>query len=499
MRVLAHPARVAGLGLLAAACVLGGCGGHARAPMVLRVEGADPAGPEHNAGVVRFSERLAQLSHGKLRTNVVIVRSPADPTGAGIHDPVDDQTLIRRVEDGRTDLAWVGTQVFNTIGVRAFDALDAPMLIDSNAGQAAVLRSRLPATMLADVNRLGLSGLAVLGRGLSSPVSTQRPLVAAGDYRGLTWRVLRSGVRDAAVRALDGRPTHRLYPYAMLQMHLRSREIDAFEADLDSLFFQLVPQTPTAYVTDNVRLWPDASALVANSRRLAELSAAQRGWVRRAARDAQAYSARAADRDGEAARDLCATGVRFAEAPPATVAALRRSFAPVYRRLGSDPVTKAYIERIRRLQAGVPRTATVRVPPACRAAHPRPAGSGPPVASTIPDGVYRVRLTAHDLRSAYLSGLDVQRYAGIATLTMRQGKWSLEEEGQFGRSRQAGLYSGAPARTVWTTVAQDGNQLDPPQVDRFSISYTAGTLRINPVSEDLKRAVYGSHPWERIG
>ena len=48
------------------------------------------------------------------------------------------------VADDTYDLGVVGTQVFDTLGVTSFQALNAPMLLDSYPLQAAVLESRLP-------------------------------------------------------------------------------------------------------------------------------------------------------------------------------------------------------------------------------------------------------------------------------------------------------------------------------------------------------------------
>lgn len=48
---------------------------------------------------------------------------------------------------GTADLAWVRTQVFETLGVESFQALTAPMLIDSYPLEQ-VLASDIPGRML---------------------------------------------------------------------------------------------------------------------------------------------------------------------------------------------------------------------------------------------------------------------------------------------------------------------------------------------------------------
>jgi hypothetical protein len=185
------------------------------------------------------------------------------------------------------------------------------------------------------------------------------------------------------------------------------------------------------------------------------------------------------------------------------VAALRRSFEPAYARLARDAAAAAYVDRIRRLTAGMPAAAPLGLPGACTASHPAPVGGGPPVRSTIPNGVYRMRLEPRDLRRADLTGLDLKRYEGVQTLRLKNGRWTLERESPLGRSVMSGIYSGSAARTVWTETTLDGKPATAhgPAGGRFSVSYSGGKLRINPVElpDDLEAVWYGSHPWERIG
>ncbi len=48
-------------------------------------------------------------------------------------DYADDaeQLVVRGVAAGQLDLGWAGTRVFDTMGVTSFQALQAPILIDS--------------------------------------------------------------------------------------------------------------------------------------------------------------------------------------------------------------------------------------------------------------------------------------------------------------------------------------------------------------------------------
>ena len=91
--------------------------------------------------------------------------------------------------------------------------------------------------------------------------------------------------------------------------------------------------------------------LIGNPRRLASLTEQERSWLQEAARSAAAASVSvAASREQSDVRADCSHGARYAAASKVELAALRRTFAPVYRMLERDPETRTYIRRIEALK-----------------------------------------------------------------------------------------------------------------------------------------------------
>src|SRR5262249_20737342 len=124
-----------------------------------------------------------------------------------VPQPGFEQRLVRDVAAGRADLGWVGTRAFDTLGVNSFQALTAPMLIDSYPLQRAVIATDMPRQMLTSLAPLHLAGLAVLAAGLRKPIAVKRPLVSPADWRGITFATIRSRGQAEAVRALGATPT----------------------------------------------------------------------------------------------------------------------------------------------------------------------------------------------------------------------------------------------------------------------------------------------------
>jgi TRAP-type C4-dicarboxylate transport system substrate-binding protein len=326
---------------------------------------------QYEPAVASFVARVKQVSNGALRVEPV--------HGWGRFAPDFEQQVARDVAAGKADLGWVGTGVFDTLGVTSLQALTAPMLIDNYALQKAVIDSEIPDLMLQDLDKLGLTGLAVLADGLRKPIAVARPLLTRADWRGITFQSFRSKGHAEAIRALGATPTD---AFGALTDGIAKGQIQGFEKSL--LIYQINAMAPRApYVTANVNLWPQTVALLANPDRLGGLTDEQRGWLRTAARGAAADSTGLADQDARLLGEACASGARFANASEADVDALRGAFDPVYRDLAKDDRTETFLERLRQLKESTPSELPLTIPAGCTGPAPvAPTGETPATPKT---------------------------------------------------------------------------------------------------------------------
>jgi TRAP-type C4-dicarboxylate transport system substrate-binding protein len=472
----------------------GGSGQHAR---VLTMASADPLGIEHDPAVKYFADRVAKLSNGRLR--IAVDERWAHAATAHEAD------LLRDVAHGRADLGWAHASSFDRVGVDSFQALQAPMLIDRDSVQDAVIRSALATRMLTGTRRAGLEGLALLAGPLSRLVGVNRPLGDGGELRGVLIAVHDSALTDAAVHALHSYP--RTITAAQTALFYVDVGGDAgppagMEDDLDALFFDRYGgpcHSPGAacarvgpWLATNAALWPRAAVLVANPRRLRGLGARERAWVTEAATQAATYST-TRDDDARVLPELCAAGVRMTTASDRTLVRLRAAWRPIYRQLESRPDARAAVREIRRLRAAAPTRVPLQPLSAC--SRRSPAGDAAlGVRSTVPDGVYRVRVTNRDLRAAGANRASDR--AGTATLTLRDGRWRLVFT-EPGHSVSTGTYAGTALRTAWAT---DGRTRDEAYLSIVVRRDGALAFRVGS-ADDLAstQAIYASHPWQRIG
>jgi TRAP-type C4-dicarboxylate transport system substrate-binding protein len=327
-----------------AAIVAGGCSGGeptggkaggAPPPLVLQM--VNPYGDlKVVPGVEYFVSQVKERSGGNLSIEVTHAYG----------DYADDaeQQVVRDVAGGRADLGWVGARVFDTIGVTSFQALQAPLLIDSYPLEQAVIASGIPGQMLQGLDKVGVHGLGVVADGLRKPVAVEAPLLEAADWRGITFGAVKSHGQTEAIRALGATPQE-IFRRSRKEA-LSAGEIQGFEMSL--LIYQKDGQArPAPYVTANVNLWPQMDVLLGNHQRLADLSEQQRGWLEGAARNAAERSVNLVDHDAENLQKACQLGARFANASKEDLAALREAFVPVYTDMEQDAQTKAFISRFR--------------------------------------------------------------------------------------------------------------------------------------------------------
>jgi TRAP-type transport system periplasmic protein len=491
---------------LAAALTLvavAGCSGARDRPgRVVRLASADPAGIEHDPAVSFFVDRVAKLSHGRLKIAV-------DERWA----PGRERPLLLGVARGDAELGWAHTSSFEEIGVRSFDALDSPMLVDGYALERAVVQSSLANRMLAGTSSVGLHGLALLSGPLSRLVGVGQAVRTPEDLRHLSFGVhgvitgksrIPPTTAVLATRALRAFRVPMFHDFVEALYAGPGGGAAAFEDDLDTLFFDRYgggcrsesPDCATLdpWLTANVVLWPRAAVLVANPRRLQALPPDERAWIEQAASQAADYSTTLGHREEQRlVPALCAAGVRFATASHRDLAALRRALRKVYAQLARSPQTRSAIRRIERLRRTTAVDAPLAPPPGCGRPGP-PSRGARGVRSPIPDGVYRARITDADLRSA--GAHRAGNRSGTATLTLRAGRWRLLLS-EPGRTLQSGTYAGTPLRTTW---AYDGRSRDESYVS--VVVGRDGGLRFHVVralDRPFASAIYASHIFERIG
>ena len=363
-------------------------------PVVLKMATVN-AEAGYNPGIDDLDEQVKELSAGNVRIDMVF--------GVGAFAPDAEQQIVSGVAAETYDLGVVGTRAFDTLGIKSFQALGAPMLIDSYELEQAVIDSDIPARMLGSLDTQHVTGLGVLADGLRKPIAVEKPLLGPKDWSGITFAAYRSNVASQAITALGARPSEVFGP--PLDEGLDSGQVDGFEKNL--LIYQKTNLWKRApYVTANVNLWPQTLAVIGNPHRLTRLTAEQRGWLTKAINDTAARSTGPVNGDANVLSELCAAGARLENASDSDIAALREAFAPVLEDLQHDAQTKEFIAEIGRLKQQTGPGKALVIPDDCSraAASPNPHPSAQPTKTTTStplDGQWEVTYTKDEFVAAH--------------------------------------------------------------------------------------------------
>jgi TRAP-type C4-dicarboxylate transport system substrate-binding protein len=295
--------------------------------------------PGAHGDVAEWAQTVERLSHGSIRVDV---------TSRGQKREIYyDQHRIAAVRQGRFDLAKIGARSWDTVGVRGFQALIAPFLINSLPLEQQVLDSRIPGAMLKHVAPLGLVGIAILPGELQQPLGVTRPLVKPSDFERATIAIRPSRVEAETFRALGatGKPAMPAGPISQFD----GAELNV--AQIDEQRYEMQAR----WLTANVTLWPHLMTLVMNKNAFDALTPDQRAILRRAAAVAlpTEMSTLRTEQTG-ATSSLCGRDLSFLRAAPAERARLRVAVQPVYDKLERDPETRSYIREIEALKNQTP-------------------------------------------------------------------------------------------------------------------------------------------------
>lgn len=278
-----------------------------------------------------WANEVNQLSKGTLTITFV--------KDARAGQPKYEAGTIADVSAGKVDMAWVGARAFDQAGVTSFQALLAPLLIDSLEAQGKVFDAGIPQEMLSGLGKLDLVGIGVLPGPMRKVLGIRKPFTKPGDFAAAVVGIQDSGVADQTFHALGA--TARPVP-----AEAKLDGLDAYEQQLSAIHGNQYA-ADAKYVTGNLNLWPRPLVIIANHASYVRLTADQHDIMAAAAKDAVTVAMEAERAsDTNAATALCKAGLTFAQSSDADLQAFEKAFAPVYAAIRKDPANTTWLDRI---------------------------------------------------------------------------------------------------------------------------------------------------------
>ena len=274
-------------------------GGQA-APVVLRIGTDDFLGRPAADQIEEFARQVKELSGGTVR--IQPVWNAAGATG----DDDWDQKVARLVVAGELDMGLIPARAWDTEGVTTLRALNAPFLITSDELAAEVASSELAGSMLAGLDPVGVTGLALLPEGLRHVFSFGEPLLTPGDFKGELVRVSASDTTYATFAALGATPDDVTANFDAIS----NGQVAAAESSYAGASGLAEPSTGVS----NVTLFPKYNSLVINTAAWAELPTEQQAALREAAQRTRGWSIDTLPDEASAAAAFCRAGGRVVTA-----------------------------------------------------------------------------------------------------------------------------------------------------------------------------------------
>jgi TRAP-type C4-dicarboxylate transport system substrate-binding protein len=382
-----------------------------------------------------------------------------------------EQGTLEDVKAGEVDLGWVGARALDRVGVTSFQALLAPLLVDSYDLQDMVFQEGIPQQMLEGLKTADLVGVGVLPGPMRKILGVSGPLQSPADFEGKVIGLQDSALSDATLQALGATPKPAPSSAALDGM-------DGYEQQLSSIAGNGYGAEADS-VTSNVNLWPRPLVIVAGTKVFASLRGEQQAALREGV-DVAIPDALEGSRaeDDAAVSALCQQDVTLATASDDDLGRVRTALDPVYADLEADPQTAEYLSAISDLKDQV---AARPEAPTCE--------STTASAAQFPEGTFDMVLTQEEAIAGCVED-DADKgdvyYTmvvgdGAITMTLRQGSPSAPElpawSGTYDVYRDKIEFSAMPTSARWEF---DGERLTFSEIDGGG----CGDVTI-----------WGTHPW----
>lgn len=280
-------------------------------------------------------------------------------------NPTPEPDLIDQLSGGSVEMATISSAVWDTKDVTAFQALQAPFLVDNYALEREVLNGEIGASMIEQANQQArnIQVLAIHEGGLRKPLGRDKAFTKPADFRGATIRSVQSQVLATGLRALGANPDP--LPLPEVYQALQSGTVDGMEANFGLIAGQQYYEV-ARFVTGNVNFWPFPTVLAMNKDVWDSLTAEQQEALTTAAGNIDDTSLDIVSSPSDLPQQLVNCGLRIVTASDADREALTRAGQRAIPQLPAE--TQELVRQIQEVKDNLP------------------AGAAPPPLPTEPTG-----------------------------------------------------------------------------------------------------------------
>ena len=357
-------------------------------------------------------EELVRASHGSS-----VVLGPATKLPSATESEDEEGGTLGALRAGQADLSVIRADRLVAAGAVSLTPLQLPLLIQAPEHAARVAADPVATALMADLDRLGLVGLALVPGGARHPFTYgPEAFDAPTDYRGEVVNT-RVGPGVEAIFAALGATTD----HSVGEVRTRKVEKRAISG-IETSFQQPGAVTLPAVVASNLTLYTKVDVVVLRRSVHAALSAEQRRRLGAIVRDGIRAGVARRDTEARGLQRWCASpSAASVQLTTAELEAFGAALAPVVAAARRDTGVGSLVDRILALRGSeaAPAGAT------CDNLH-SPATDvyslAPQGPQTVLDGTWRVDVDPDVMRAAGVSDADAVSNAGVWTFVVKNGE-----------------------------------------------------------------------------
>lgn len=343
-----------------------------------------------------------------------------DPKGASYSED-NEGDIIEALQAGTFDISVLRADRLATAGAASLGVLQTPFLVTTDAQAAKIAADPVADDLMADLDDIGLIGIALVPGGLRHPFGYNKALYGPNDYEGETINTRYGSGIEAILAALGATVDHSIDER---EDKARSGELRGIEVS----FQQQAAVDRPAVVTSNVVLYEKFDVVVVRSETWNGMTSAQQASLRSAAVAAGLSALAARDTEAKGLERWCSLSqAASVVATDEQLTQLKAALQPLIDANLSAPGAADIAKQLSELGAGTSAPAGISCG-TLDADGSVASGSAVEDASEfqvtrqgpqdVLDGVWRIEADLQAMLDAGLSAGDAGANAGVWTLTI---------------------------------------------------------------------------------
>ncbi len=209
---------------LAAAALLFSAGAHAQAPIVIKFSHVVANDTPKGKGAERFKELAEKATSGRVKVELY-------PNSTLYKDKEEMEAL----QLGAVQMLAPSLAKFGPLGVKEFEVFDLPYIFPNKDVLYRVTEGPVGKELFRKLEPKGIIGLAYWDNGFKI-MSSNKPMHAPADFKGMKMRIQSSKVLDAQMRALGANP--QVMAFSEVYQALQTGVVDGTENPPSNLYTQ---------------------------------------------------------------------------------------------------------------------------------------------------------------------------------------------------------------------------------------------------------------------